>query len=204
MNGTGGQGRIAAYQRVLVLLAEVALIVLGVLLGLWLDERQEDLELADFVERSRAVILAELADNVTRIEAARAYHLELLPALVQARDATRQGETVQSVSGYRGFGPPPVTRAAYETALSAATFARIDPQEAASIAYAYEQVAAVSDTINRYKLALAGGNREFYSLMSAAFADALYAEDAALAAIAALVESTVPPAWFTVIDVQPY
>ncbi|MEO0422813.1 MAG: hypothetical protein AAF184_10785 [Pseudomonadota bacterium] len=189
------------------MIAEVALIVLGVLLGLWLDERREDRELAEFVTRSQEVMLAELRENFSRIEQSRAYHLSLLPAIVAARDAALQdaaGDVPSSVPAYRGFGTPTVTRAAYETALSAAIFARVDPEESAAIAYAYEQVAAVLDTIDRYKVGLAVGGREFYSLVSAAFADTLYAEDAALSAIAPLIEAEVPPSWTTLIDVQPY
>lgn len=194
-------------RRLPVLIAEVALIVLGVLLGLWLDGRREDRELAQFVARSQEVMRAELRENFSRIEESRAYHLALLPALVAARDVALQdttGEVPRLVPNYRGFGTPTLTRAAYETALSAAIFARVDPEESAVIAYAYEQVAGVLDTIDRYKLGLAVGGRDFYPLMSAAFADTLYAEDAALAAVAPLIDVAAPPSWTTLIDVQPY
>ncbi|MEM9386208.1 MAG: hypothetical protein AAGA68_14185 [Pseudomonadota bacterium] len=194
-----------------VLIAEVALIVLGILLGLWLDERREDHELAEFVARSQQVMRAELRENFSRIEQSRAYHIELLPTIVAARDAARDAaaqdgpsDVPSSLPKYRGFGTPPVTRAAYETALSAALFARVDPEESAAIAYAYEQVAAVLSTIDRYKVGLAVGGRDFYGLTSAAFADTLYAEDAALAAIAPLIDASAPPSWYTLIDVQPY
>ncbi|MEO0574074.1 MAG: hypothetical protein AAF004_01335 [Pseudomonadota bacterium] len=185
------------------IVAEMLAIVFGVFLGLWVSDMQDDSEIDEFVERSRVVILQELSDNFTRISTSRAYHLKVLPMLIAARDAMAKGERVPD-AGYRGMGLAPVTKAAYDTALAAGVFTRIDPQEATAIAYAYEKIASMRGVIEDYRLAVATNDGDFLMLVSTAFGDALYAEDAALAAIAPLVDKSAPPEWTTLVNVAPY
>lgn len=183
--------------------AEMLAIIFGVFLGVWISELAEDREIEQFVERSRKVMLQELEENYTRIERARDYHLGLLPGVVAARDALLADEPIEPFD-YRGFGAPLVTTAAYDTALSAATFARVDPAEASQIAFAYEQIANMRAVMENYRLAVATRESGFIPLISTAFADSLYAEDAALQAIAAVIDRTPPPIWTSVLDVRPY
>ncbi|MEL7297111.1 MAG: hypothetical protein AAGJ86_05580 [Pseudomonadota bacterium] len=185
------------------IVAEMMAIIFGVFLGVWISALVEDREIEQFVERSRQVMLQELEENYTRIERAREYHLGLLPDVVAARDALLANETFEPFD-YRGFGAPLVTTAAYDTALSAATFARVDPAEASRIAFAYEQIANMRSVMENYRLAVATRDSGFVALISTAFADSLYAEDAALRAIAAVIEKTPPPVWTSVLDVRPY
>jgi len=174
--------------------AELLAVVFGIFFCMWANDLQQDSEVSEFVARSRSVILRELEDNYAHIEAARVYHIQLLPALVRARDATREGRPLEPVD-YRGLGAPLVTTASYETALSAGTFARVDPEEATAFASAYEQINSVRSVIADYRLALAISQRDFFELTSTAFGSTLYVEDAALHAIAPLIGREPPPPW---------
>ncbi|MEN7343229.1 MAG: hypothetical protein AAAFM81_09815 [Pseudomonadota bacterium] len=185
------------------IVAEMAAIIFGVFLGVWISEIVENREIDQFVERSRQVMLQELSDNYDRIAKARLYHLKLLPGVVEASAALAAGEDIPQIE-YRGFGAPLVTTAAYDTALSAGTFARVDPEEATEIANAYQQIANMRAVMEDYRLAVATGNRDFFSLVSTAFGDSLYAEDAALTAIANVTGQAIPDAWTSQTDAWPY
>ncbi|MEL7298620.1 MAG: hypothetical protein AAGJ86_13230, partial [Pseudomonadota bacterium] len=165
------------------IVAEMLAIVFGVFLGVWVSGLAEDREVDRFVANSREVMLQELSDNYERIAKTRQYHLSLLPDVVAGRKALVAGEAVPQIA-YRGLGAPLVTTAAYDTALSAGTFARVDPAEATRIANAYQQIANMRSVMEDYRLAVATSDREFLSLISTAFGDSLYAEDAAMTAIA--------------------
>lgn len=183
--------------------AELLAVVFGVFLGLWANDIQQQREIDEFVGRSQNVILRELEENYERIEAARRYHIQLLPALVNARDAARENLPIEPVD-YRGFGGPLVTTASYETALSAGTFARVDPEEASAIASAYERIESMHSVIADYRLALAISQRDFFELTSMAFGDTLFAEDAALRAIAPLIGRQPPLPWTDETSAWPY
>jgi hypothetical protein len=193
----------ASKLRIPRLLLEIATIVFGVLLGLWLSGLQSNKKEAQFVEKSVSVMMDELSRNFKSVEASRKYHLELLPDLIDAREASRKSETVPELN-YYGFGTAETSTAAYQTALSAGVFAKLDPEYSAQFAEAYTKLSAVSETSNRYKLSLSLRQNDFLEIMPFAFSDLLYGEDAALQAIAVLIEEDAPVSWLKETEARPY
>ncbi|MEL7453852.1 MAG: hypothetical protein AAGJ50_10845 [Pseudomonadota bacterium] len=185
------------------LLLEIATIVFGVLLGLWLSEVQSNRQDDRFVEKSVSVMKDELARNFESLQVARKYHLELLPDLIIARDAERNSETVPELN-YYGFGTAETSTAAYQTALSAGVFAKLDPEYSAKFAEAYTRLSAVSETSDRYKLSLSLRRDDFLEIMPFAFSDLLYGEDAALQAMATLIDEDAPISWLRETEARPY
>ena len=185
-------------------LLELAIVVFGVLLGLWLNGQQTQRSEAKFVAKSVRVIESELARNFDAVVASRGYHMKLLPKLIAARDAQRAQQPAPPLKSYYGFQTAPTTSAAYQTALSAGVFAKLDPEYSAKVAHAYLSLAALSSTGQVYRTANAIGVKPFLETTPVAFADLMYKEDSALSAIGAVTGQKVPKPWHQVLDVKPY
>ncbi|MFK8030425.1 MAG: hypothetical protein AB8G18_09300 [Gammaproteobacteria bacterium] len=185
---------------------EFIAITFGVVLGIWLSGLQEDRERAGMVDRMRASLLSELAVNFEEISSSRSYHLELIPGIINARNALAAGEDFQPVS-YRGFGTVPNRTAAYETALATGIFADFSPEDSEEIINAYIAIEDLSKVQERYLLALTtiGSNSSrFFDLISYAFSDMLYGEDQVLTAIGLAIQKEAPPSWRTQTTPDPY
>jgi len=182
---------------------EFITIVFGVLLGLWLNGWQSNIKDQKFVDKSVSVMMDELDRNFTIVETSRKYHLRLLPELVEARDAQRNGRDVPEFE-YYGFGTSQTSTAAYQTALSSGVFAKLDPEYSTKIANAYVKLSAIKETDGRYKASLSNSQDRFLELMPFAFSDLLYAEDAALKAISDVTNREAPKRWTEESDIRPY
>ncbi|MEO0818112.1 MAG: hypothetical protein AAFX86_12505 [Pseudomonadota bacterium] len=186
--------------------AEFAAIVFGVLLGLALNGWYGASKEAERRDRAETMILAELSANYAVLEEARAYHIRLLPDLVEARNASFRGETGPQVD-YRGLGAARLSDVAYQSALATGVFTGMAPDRVAQLSSPYTGMEDLEGTYDRYAMALTelgSTSRGFFDLMTYAFSDSLYGEDEVLSSIAEVLDREPPPNWFHEIDVDIY
>ncbi|MEO0674967.1 MAG: hypothetical protein AAFU58_01500 [Pseudomonadota bacterium] len=181
-------------------------IVFGVLLALALNNWHENRQKTEFGERNQAIMVSELRKNYDAILLSRDYHLKFLSEIIETRDAFKTGEDY-SFPPYYGLQPPQTRNAGYQTAVASTVFAEMEPEASSELIFAFDTIRKVHETHASYANILPSigdDTGRFLNLISYGFADFLYTENAALRAIAPIIDKEPPPLWTTQTDKRPY
>lgn len=119
-------------------LIESALIVLSILLALWLDERQEELEAMELVDRSLSNFYNELTQNRARIEDVIGYHQAVGQILARRNNSGDSTSVVEFRDIMDAMQAIILTSSAWESAVATGALGRMD----------YSLVSALSLTYN--------------------------------------------------------
>jgi len=137
-------------------LFESVLIVLSILLALWLDQRQDDSESLELVDRSISNFINELTRNRARVEDISIYH----QAVGQILENRNNDEVTTTIVEFRNIMDSMqsvvLTSSAWETAVATGALGRMD----------YSLVSALSLTYNTQLRFDANYNSTLQSLLS--------------------------------------
>ena len=135
------------------LLLEFAMIILGALLALalddWRDQQERD-------ARDHAVLIqleAELAANEQRLVEESRYHHDMREPIREARERMMNEGAFALPEGWQGGQPILLTRTAFDVAVMNGVLARMPPDTALSLAHVYE--VAERGTVKRNNVNLA-------------------------------------------------
>ena len=135
------------------LLLEFAMIILGALLALALDDWRDQPERD---ERDRAVLVqlaAELVANEQRLERESQYHRDMVMPLQASHDRMLNEGEFRMPEGWQGFRPIILTRTAFDVAVMNGVLARVPPDTALALARVYEVSERSEERRNNVSLA---------------------------------------------------
>ncbi len=120
------------------LLLEFAMIILGALLALalddWRDQQERD-------ERDQAVLVqltAELVANEQRLAQESQYHRDMAAPLQESYDRMADEGEFRMPEGWTGYQPIILTRTAFDVAVMNGVLARVPPETALALGRVYE------------------------------------------------------------------
>ncbi len=122
------------------LLLEFAMIIIGALLALALDDWRDNQERD---ERDRAALVqlaAELETNQSLLATQSEYHRDMRGPIAEARERMQADGVFGMPEGWTGSQPILLTRTAFDLAVMSGVLTRVSPEAALSLARVYEMV----------------------------------------------------------------
>lgn len=113
---------------ILYALGEVSLIVIGILLALYLQNRNEEKKTVAIVNTTLGMLKDEIQANQNSINRVKDYHIMIRDTLDILETPKTEAEAKESLSFWRGMRTPRLQNAAFQTTIQSGTSKEFNPQ----------------------------------------------------------------------------
>ncbi|MEM7610620.1 MAG: hypothetical protein AAF270_03005 [Pseudomonadota bacterium] len=122
-------------------LLELALIVVGAMLALALEDWQEERERVERARELLTLVSAEMQSNLQRLEQRVTYHRDMRQPILDSAAMMRNEAVFSLPDGWQGSKPIVLTKTAFELAASSNALVMLPPATALQLAEVYDEVA---------------------------------------------------------------
>ena len=126
---------------VLYAIGEIALIVIGILLALYLQNRNEEKKISENVNTSISMLKDEILTNKNNIENVKEYHIMVRDTIEVMKTPEKEEDINDALSFWRGMRTPRLQNAAFQTSIQSGVGKEFHPEllKALNALYTYQE-----------------------------------------------------------------
>ena len=108
-------------------IGEIALIVVGIMLALYLQNRNEEKKIAETVNTSIKMLKDEISTNLNKIDNVKEYHIMVRDTLRKINMPDTEDAINETLSFWRGMNTPRLQNAAFQTTIQSGIGKEFNP-----------------------------------------------------------------------------